>query len=259
MFTTAFSFGEFCWTDLGTTNTTEAKAFYSALFGWTTANNTPNYSMFQKAGKETSAFFTQKAGTPAYWYAYVTVANVDEVAAKAVEYKGKVLSAPAEVLGENNKVLGRVCFIQDPTGAICAAWEPKAHHGASVWNEYGASCWFELSTNNVDVAGGFWAKLFGWTAKPSEIPGMNYTQFFKGDKAVGGMTATANATVKPYWLSYFAVENCDATCAKAKTLGATVVQPAHNIPTVGRFAVFADPQGATFAVLQPFTAATATN
>ena len=43
----------------------------------------------------------------------------------------------------------------------------------------------------------------------------------------------------------------DATCAQAQALGAKVHKPATDIPNVGRFAVLADPQGATFAVFTP--------
>jgi predicted enzyme related to lactoylglutathione lyase len=52
------------------------------------------------------------------------------------------------------------------------------------------------------------------------------------------------------WTSYFAVTDCDATVKKAGQLGATVLVPATDIPQVGRFAAFADPQGAAFSVIK---------
>jgi predicted enzyme related to lactoylglutathione lyase len=48
---------------------------------------------------------------------------------------------------------------------------------------------------------------------------------------------------------YFAVDDCDATAAKAKELGGTVMQEPMDIPA-GRMALIADPQGATFSVIK---------
>jgi predicted enzyme related to lactoylglutathione lyase len=48
--------GEFCWADLGTTNTAAAKKFYRGIFGWT-AKDLPmgggiDYSMLQVKGTQ---------------------------------------------------------------------------------------------------------------------------------------------------------------------------------------------------------------
>ena len=51
-----------------------------------------------------------------------------------------------------------------------------------------------------------------------------------------------------HWLAYTAVADVDATVAEAQGLGASVYVPGTDIPGAGRFAVLADPQGATFAV-----------
>ncbi|HVQ32171.1 MAG TPA: VOC family protein, partial [Vicinamibacteria bacterium] len=48
---------------------------------------------------------------------------------------------------------------------------------------------------------------------------------------------------------YFQVADCDAAVAKAKGLGARVYLEPKDIPGTGRFAVLADPQGATFSVI----------
>jgi predicted enzyme related to lactoylglutathione lyase len=49
---------------------------------------------------------------------------------------------------------------------------------------------------------------------------------------------------------YFAVDDCDAIVAKAKSLGAQVYVPPTDMGNVGRFAVLADPQGAAFDVIK---------
>jgi predicted enzyme related to lactoylglutathione lyase len=46
------------------------------------------------------------------------------------------------------------------------------------------------------------------------------------------------------------VNDPDATVAKAKELGASVLVEPMDIPGVGRFAVLQDPQGAAFGVIR---------
>lgn len=78
--------------------------------------------------------------------------------------------------------------------------------------------------------------------------GSTYTLFKVGERPVGGL-CTPNEDVldlPEMWLSYVNVENVDASVAKAKELGATIVKDRVDLP-MGSFAVIKDPQGATFA------------
>ena len=54
----------------------------------------------------------------------------------------------------------------------------------------------------------------------------------------------------PNWLPYFAVEDCDASAAKAQALGGGTVVAPTDVPEVGRFAILRDPQGAVFAIIK---------
>jgi predicted enzyme related to lactoylglutathione lyase len=56
--------------------------------------------------------------------------------------------------------------------------------------------------------------------------------------------------VPPHWLIYFTVNDCDGDVARANRLGGKTVVPPMDIPSVGRFAVLADPAGATFAIIK---------
>jgi hypothetical protein len=53
------------------------------------------------------------------------------------------------------------------------------------------------------------------------------------------------------WQVYFAVAECDRTVEIAVRMGARTIVPPKDIPPAGRFASLCDPQGATFAVLEP--------
>jgi predicted enzyme related to lactoylglutathione lyase len=56
--------------------------------------------------------------------------------------------------------------------------------------------------------------------------------------------------VPNHWHVDFAVDDADATAAKAAAEGGQVVVEPFDIPSVGRCAVLTDPQGATFSVLR---------
>jgi hypothetical protein len=49
---------------------------------------------------------------------------------------------------------------------------------------------------------------------------------------------------------YFSVADCDASVAKARSLGANIQVPPQDIPEIGRFSVMQDPQGAAFSLIQ---------
>jgi predicted enzyme related to lactoylglutathione lyase len=81
---------------------------------------------------------------------------------------------------------------------------------------------------------------------------MEYTSFLNGERPAGGMYTLPPemANVPPNWMVYFAVEDCDATVARAGSLGAKTISPAMDIPGIGRFSILLDPQGAAFAVIK---------
>jgi predicted enzyme related to lactoylglutathione lyase len=115
----------------------------------------------------------------------------------------------------------------------------------------GRFIWHELLTTDTAAAAAFYPKVVPWRTQPSNMPG--YTIFMAGGLQVGGLMALpADASATPaHWLVYVGTPNVDATCTQAQALGARICKAATDIPNVGRFAVLADPQGATFAVFTP--------
>ncbi len=147
---------------------------------------------------------------------------------------------------------GRMAVIQDPAGAMFALWQAGTHKGASLVNVPNSFCWNELATRDTAKAGDFYTKVFGWTRDVQQFGPLEYTIFKNGDRGAGGMFGITPdmGNMPPHWLVYFAVADCDATVAKATSLGAQVMKPADDIPVVGRFAIMLDPQGAGFAVIK---------
>ncbi len=114
--------GAFSWTELMTNDLPEAKAFYGALFGWDMQDRLMEgmtYTVLSAGGEQIGGMMEappHAAGMPPTWGSYVTVADVDAVAAKTVELGGKVLVEPREI-----KDVGRFTLIQDPQGAVLSA------------------------------------------------------------------------------------------------------------------------------------------
>lgn len=132
-----------------------------------------------------------------------------------------------------------------------SAQAPNRHIGVVR----GRFAWHELMTTDVEVARQFYTSVIGWGTQ--EWPGANppYTMWTAQDVPVGGLMRlpdeAASQGAPPHWLTYIETQDVDETHAQALGLGARTYVPPTDIPNVGRFAVLADPQGATFAMFTP--------
>jgi len=108
--------------------------------------------------------------------------------------------------------------------------------------------WMELATTDYKAALRFYGELFGWTAQEMPMPEGVYVMLKKDGYDAAAMYE--NKKVPPNWLPYVAVANADETAARAKELGANVMQGPFDVMDVGRMAVIADPEGAVFAIWQ---------
>jgi uncharacterized protein len=236
------------WVDLQTSDPDAAKRFYTALFGWEYDDQPmPQggvYSMAQLGGKDAAAIapLPPQQGVPPHWNSYVTTADVDATAGMVGDAGGTVVMPPMDVADA-----GRMAVAIDPTGAPIAFWQAKNRIGAEIVNEPNAFTWIELHTTDVDEAAAFYAKVIGWEAAAME--GMDYTVFNNDGEGVGG-AAKVQPGMPSNWLVYFEVADTDATVTTSKKNGGSVMAEPRDIPTVGRFAVLADPQGAVFAVIK---------
>jgi hypothetical protein len=119
----------------------------------------------------------------------------------------------------------------------------------------GTFCWADLGTNDQPGAKAFYGNLFGWTAVDAPVgPDQFYTMFQIDERQVGAAYTLRPDQVEhgvgPHWMLYIAVENADATTAKAESLGATVLAPPFDVFDAGRMAVLQDPTGAVFSIWQ---------
>lgn len=112
----------------------------------------------------------------------------------------------------------------------------------------GRFVWFDLITTDPIATRAFYPPVTGWATSQWDGP-TKYTMWTSRGAALGGVMSNGGAT--PYWLAYISSPNVDETVKLAEDLGARVETPASTVPTVGRFAVLFDPQGARFAVFTP--------
>jgi uncharacterized protein len=119
----------------------------------------------------------------------------------------------------------------------------------------GAFVWYELMTTDVPAAKAFYGDVVGWNTQDMPMPGMTYTVLQAGETGVAGMMPmpreVCDAGMPPFWVGYIHVADVDAAAAQVTTLGGSIHREPTDIPTVGRFAVAADPQGAVFHLFKP--------
>jgi predicted enzyme related to lactoylglutathione lyase len=98
---------------------------------------------------------------------------------------------------------------------------------------------------------GWKTQVFG-EPEPGKEP---YTMWVGGQGPLGGVMTLPEQAKKmgapPHWMSNVTVPDVDAAVAKAKRMDAKVYVEPMDVPTVGRVAVIADPQGASIALFHP--------
>ena len=113
----------------------------------------------------------------------------------------------------------------------------------------GRFVWFDFVTADPAAATAFYSRVTGWGT--SQFPGPTpYTMWTSDGSPLGGVMTLAPEAGGPHWFGHISTPDVDETVKQAVDLGARVVMPPTDIPTVGRSSVLTDPHGATFA---PFT------
>ena len=248
---TEYAPGTPSWADNASADPAGAAAFYGRLFGWQTEDQMPaeapgEYHMATLRGKNVAALGSNpQQGAPAVWNTYVTVASADDAAVRAADAGGGIAMEPFDVMQA-----GRMAALTDPAGAMFFVWEPRDQIGAELVNEPGTLTWNELSTDDIEGSKRFYGELFGWTTSPMNVDGGEYTLWHlkDGEAPIGGLHGVGPGELASRWGVSFAVDDTDAAVSRCEELGGSVAMPAFD-SSIGRIAVLADPQGASFAVI----------
>ena len=261
-----------CWVDTSQPDPEAAVDFYTGLFGWEFEDVMPpesegRYFIARLRGGDVAAVGSIPEAVPqvAMWNTYVWVDSADDTASKVRAAGGAVVMEPFDVMDA-----GRMAVLTDPEGAAFCAWQAKENKGAAIVNEPGSLNFNGLNTRDIEGAKSFYGSVFGWTtlaldggAEMWTLPG--YGDYLERDNPdlrkqtaeAGGpegfvdVVASINPIpddqpdTPPHWSVTFAVDDADATAAKATELGGTVIVPPFDAPWV-RMTIINDPQGATF-------------
>ena len=246
--------GTFCWVELATSDLAAGREFYESIFGWQSEarpmEGWGEYATFTVAdGRPAAGGYGQQEGersmgVPPHWNLYVTTDDVDKGVARAQELGGQAMIPGMDT------PMGRMAVIADPTGARFCLWQSEQMPGFTVRGEQGSFTWADLITPDKDRAQEFYGELFGWTGETLGEEFGFYTLIKNGDEQIAGFMNPTQPGMPPVWMPYFAIDDAEAVTNAAAGAGAQVMVPPTPIPTVGMFAVMADPQGAVFAILQ---------
>ena len=253
--TDAYTPGAFTWNELGTTDLAAAKRFYGELLGWRLTDEDMGelgtYTLIWLGDQHVGGMYEMKGpqfeGVPPYWMPYVAVADADASAARVTELGGTVCMPPMDIPDT-----GRMCVVQDPTGATLAVFqELEGKCTAPPPDVQGCFCWNELATRDPDAAAAFYGSLLGWDHTTEDMGHVRYTRFDNDGQVRAGMipmTGEMWGDTPPHWMTYIRVDDTAAVAARAVELGARVCVPPTELPT-GVFAVITDPCGAAFSII----------
>jgi predicted enzyme related to lactoylglutathione lyase len=244
--------GEFCWLNVLTPDPAAAQQFFASLLDWQYVEIPGMGHRVQVDGHDIGGMWdlngpNTPSGTPPGIGVMVRVTNAGETSARANELGGT--GKPPMEVGPP----GTMAELYDPNGANIDVWQSGASPGSTADPlRHGVPSWFESVTTDVPKAVAFYTALFGWSARGESVPGFDYTTFRLGETPVAGMMPISPdwGEVPPHWGVYITVDDVDATVAKAQSLGASVMVPAQDVETVGRFSGLVSPQGVMFYVIR---------
>jgi uncharacterized protein len=152
-----------------------------------------------------------------------------------------------------NGLLATLLFLASAAPVLAAPLQlPAVVEPSSEEHHIGKVIFLELVTPDLAATKRFYGDLFGWTFRDIEADTTQYAEALLDGRPVAGLVhraLPASEHRQPAWLSFFAVSDVDTAEKIAVQQGAKMLFAPHSFPDRGREAVFADPQGAVFAVL----------
>lgn len=243
--------GRVVWHDLLTTDLERSRAFYAGLLGWRvepTELGDVTYHRLHVGDVPIGGVLPVSAlaghELSPRWLAYVSVEDVDAVAAAAREADGTVLIPPRDT-----PPVGRMCLLQDPDGAIIAAWRNAAGDPPVDLPPVGTFCWDQLDCPDPARAASFYEQTLGWSRRAFEGDDQMLILQREGQDAAGVRTL-ADADTAIAWRPYVLVEDLETARAAATELGGDVLVEQIVVPGIGTFCVIADDLGARLALFQ---------
>jgi uncharacterized protein len=120
--------------------------------------------------------------------------------------------------------------------------------------DIGRFVWYEHLSKDPKATIDFYTEVVGWKTQPFAEDN-NYVMWVGSQGPLGGVMKLPDEAAKmgtpPNWMAHVQVEDVETTASLVKKLGGKVYKEPTEIPTVGRFAVIADPQGVAISIFKP--------
>jgi predicted enzyme related to lactoylglutathione lyase len=260
-----------CWVDTEQADPVAGAAFYGELFGWTLEDRMPpdapgHFFEASLDGGRVAAVGSQMQPGAADWLTYIAVDSADEAAERVRAAGGTVQTEPFDIFDA-----GRMARCADPEGAVFNLWQAGRNIGAQVVNVPGSWNFSALSTRDLEAAKRFYGAVFGWQFSVLDygttmvmVPGYgDYLESIdpgvRKRHAEGGAPPGFTDAVAWFdapqddgparWSVTFTVPDADASAARARELGATILAEPFDVPWQ-RITVIRDPQGAQLTLSQ---------
>ncbi|MER8041508.1 VOC family protein [Streptomyces sp. NPDC094032] len=117
----------------------------------------------------------------------------------------------------------------------------------------GTPVWTDAMFADVEGAKSFYGDVLGWTFGESASEFGNYTQAYRGGKAVAAVVPPMpgqDGEPQSAWCLYFASPDVETTAEKIKAAGGTLVMEPMRVGTFGSMCLAQDPAGVVFGVWQ---------
>jgi len=122
---------------------------------------------------------------------------------------------------------------------------------SSRWPD-GVPCWAELTVPDVGAAKRFYTEVLGWSYRSTDIEFGGYTIAETRGAAAAGIGPLPRGAPAA-WTLYLAGDDVDKIATATPNHGGRVLMPPHDVGTLGRTFIAADPTGARFGVWQAGT------
>ena len=250
----ATTLGRHVWSELMTTDTKAADAFYRNVVGWTSEpfpNSPQPYTQFKRTGGAGVAGLMERPddmNMPPFWSMYIAVPQLEDAVAAITRLGGSELSGIIDV-----PTVGRMQMLKDPQGAAFYIMQPEPRDNPPDGEpQVGEASWLELTTTDAPAAMRFYQELFGW--EPADAldmgPSGKYQMFKRGERTIGGMMNTPPelAQVPPMWTIYFRVPDIQSAVDRITSSGGAILNGPMEVPGGDQIVNARDPQGASFAL-----------
>ncbi|RBY78297.1 VOC family protein [Geodermatophilus sp. TF02-6] len=114
----------------------------------------------------------------------------------------------------------------------------------------GTPCWVDYGASDVDAAKDFYGRLLGWEFTGGDPEYGGYLNATRNGEPAAGLGPLMDPGDSPGWTTYFSVDDSQATVARIREAGGTVVVEPMEVGPMGTMTIAVDPQGNPFGLWQ---------